>query len=465
MSTLVTWIKRQARRVAESRSLFGGGVNGPGSGLGAMLPSPVLSGVAVTPETALTMTAVFACINVISTDVASLPLEVKRRLRGGGKVPVRNDPRYELLYCEPNDDTTPMRFFQAYVGHRLGWGNAYAEIDRVRKGPAVGLPGALFLHSPRPMDTYPVKTRDGRLFYKVDAGRRELRAEDVLHHAGLGWDGVLGYSPIALARQAIGLGIGQEEHGASFYGNACSPKGALEVAKKLSPEGFRNLRESYEAVHMGTHNAHRLMILEEGTKFVPYSIDPVDAQYLESRKFQVIEICRIYRVPPHKVGDWSQSHLANVEEANIDYRNTTLGPETQSFRQECDRKLFTRRERAHGLHVAHDFVALMQGDSKARTAYYKERFATGSMSPDMIAEAEGDNPLPDGIGSKFYIPMNLIELGAEPPAAAAPPKTAAAEETPPAGAESLPDEGRALPGSQCDTTSHVIIPPAGEGHQ
>lgn len=410
MAKTVPRVLRLARRSSESRSLTGGGI---GSGMSAYLPSPVLSGVAVTPETALTLTPAFACMNVIATDVASLPLEVKRKRREGGTTPVPRDPRYNLVYCEPNSDTIAPRFFQSLIGHRLGWGNGYSEVVRYRSGTLAGLPAELHLLSPKPGDTYSVRTRAGKLIYKVDGGRRELLAEDVIHHAGFGWDGLTGYSPVAVARQAIGLGLGQEQYGAGFYGNSCSPKGVLKVARKLNPDAIRNLRESVEAVHQGTYNAHRMMVLEEGMDLAPYSINPVDAEYLESRKFQVIEICRIFRVPPHKIGDWSQSHLANVEEANIDYRNTTLGPESWFLRQELNRKLFTARERAHGLHVAHDFKALMQGDSKARTAYYKERFATGSISPDQIAEAEGDNPLPDGIGSHFYIPMNLTRLGDE----------------------------------------------------
>jgi HK97 family phage portal protein len=392
----------------EQRSLLGGG---PATGLSAFLPAPVLSGVAVTPDTALTFTAAFACINVVATDMGALPLLLRLQRPGEGTVDVPGDDRYQLLYCEPNANVPAARFFQALIGHRLGWGNGYSEIDRVKSGRKAGMPGALHLLSPKPSDTYAVRTRGGRLAYKIDGGRRELLAEDVVHHAGLSWDGLTGYSPVALARQAVGLGIAQEQHGAAFYGNSCSPKGAIEVAKKLTPEACRNIRESIEAVHQGTFNAHRLMILEEGMKFNPYSIDPVDAQYLESRKFQVLEVCRIYRVPPHKVGDWSQSHLANVEEANVDYRNTTIGPESTFLRQELSRKLLTRDERARGYRLDHDFVSLLQGDSKARMEYWKERFATGSASPDMIAEAEGDNPLPEGIGQHFYIPMNLQRLG------------------------------------------------------
>lgn len=385
----------------------GGAWGGPVMGMSSFLPSPVMSGVAVTPELSLAFAPVFAAIGVISTDVAVLPLRAMRRSREGGRRPATAHPAFDLVYCEPNRNTSSMRFRQSQTGHALGWGNGFAEI--VRDG--VGYPRELHLLSPKPTDTWPERTRDGRIFYNVDGGRRTLLGEDVLHVAGLGWDGLSGYSPIALQRQAVGLGIAQEQFGASFYGNGSTPRGALKVKKRLNPEGIRNLRESFEAVHQGTVNANRLAILEEGTEWENISINPVDAQYLESRKFQVVEIARIYRVPPHKIGDYSQAHLANLEASNLDYLNTTLIQWITCWEQELDRKLLTRRERAHGLHFAHDLTALLRGDMKSRAEYYRARFDVGSLSPDEIRDREGDNPLEGGAGRATYVQLNLAKLG------------------------------------------------------
>jgi HK97 family phage portal protein len=429
-------VLERARHRAEHRSgyypaMWPGAAGGSSAGSSAFLPAPVLSGVAVTPETALTFAAVFAAINVLASDTASLPLEVVRR-RAGGRAPVTSHPATEVLGSAPNDDTTPFRYFQACMGHVLGWGNSYSEIER----DAGGYPVALHILSPRPADTWPVRTKGGVLQYAADGGRRTVAAEDVLHLAGLSWDGLIGYSPVALQRQTMGLGIAQVEFGAAFYGNGTSPRGALKVARRLSPEGKRNLRESWEGVHSQTVNAHRLAILEEGTEWQNISISPVDAEYLESRRFQVIEVARIYRIPPHKIGDYSQAHLANVEASNIDYLNTSLMCWLVMIQQELNRKFFTRRERAHGLRITHDLTALLRGDMQARANYYKTRFDIASLTPDEIREREGDNPYPGEVGNTAYRPLNLAPLGAPPPPPAPETPEAPVDDAAPAGTPS-----------------------------
>ena len=447
----ITAKARTAQRLGLNRramSLSGssGPWGGPVMGMSSFLPAPVMSGVAVTPETSLTFVAVFAAVNVISTDVASLPLRTLRTLRTGGRVRVPAHPTYNLVYLEPNENTTSMRFRQALMGHVLLWGNGYAEIERLKDGT----PAALHPLSPKPNDTWAEKNRHGQMVYQIDGGRRSLLPENVVHIAGLGWDGLSGYSPIALARQAVGLGIAAEQFGASFYGNGSSPRGALQVKKRLTPEGIRNLREGWEAVHQGTVNANRTAILEEGTEWKGIGMSPQDAQFLDSRKFQVVEIARLYRLPPHKLGDYSQAHLANLEASNLDYLATTLGPWVEVWEQQFNSKLFTRRERAHGLHVSHDLTALLRGNMQARADYYQRRFMMGSISPDEIREREGDNPI-GGPASKTYVQMQLVPLGTEPKAAITEPGAestnvetpddqtpATPKDTPPAEAENTP---------------------------
>ena len=394
-----------AMRKSSSRSVDGSGYPGGSFGMTASLPAPVLSGIAVTAETALTAPAVWACINVLATDAAKLPLQVKREKSGGGRVLVKNDPRYNLVYCEPNKNTTSMRFRQALYGHRHGWGNGYAEI--VRRN---GLPVELHLHSPRPMDTWPEKSKSGTVWYQVDGGRRQVRGEDMIHVAGFGWNGLVGYSAIAMHRQAVGYSLAVQQFGAAFYGNAATPRGALKLKKNLNPEGLRNLRESFNSVHQDTTNAHRLLILEEGTEYEQISVDPHDAEYVATMQFLVIEICRIFRVPPHKVMDFSQAGSAYraLEETNLDFFISTLMPELEGVEQEFNRKLFTSRERAHGLHVAHDLSALLRGDMKGRMAYLRGRLEAGSITPDQISEREGDGPVPGG--KRYYLTKGLVPL-------------------------------------------------------
>jgi HK97 family phage portal protein len=370
------------------------------AGMGGFLPPPVMSGISVTPETALTFTAVFSAINVLSTDVAGLPLEVWTTMPTGGRKRVPTDPRYDLLYCEPNEDSTSIRFRTAQMGHALAWGNSYSAIERLGDGT----PAALRLLSPRPNDTRPERTRSGRLVYTTEGGRGpSLPAEDVIHVAGLGWDGLVGFSPIAMARQAIGLGIAAEQFGASFFGNGSTPKGVLKKPGKMNPEAMQRLRTQWEAVHQGTVNANRVAVLEEGLEWQNISIAPEDAQFLETRKFQVLEIARLYNLPPHKIGDYSMAHLANLEESNVDYLNTTLRPWLEAIEQELNRKFFSRDERARGLHVRHDMTALLRGNTAARTARNQAMRNGGALSADDWRTDEGQNPIGPEQGGDLYI--------------------------------------------------------------
>lgn len=379
----------------------------PAVGVGVFLPPPVLSGIAVTPETALTFAAAYACINTIATDCSTLTLNVHRRLPGGGVRLELGDARQELVCTDPDGETTAQRFRQALFGHVLGWGNGYAEVERFNGGD----PAALHILSPRPTDTRPSRTPiTKQLFYELDGGRRSLPPENILHVAGLGWDGLVGYSPIAFNRQAVGLGIAQEQFGAALYGNASSPKGALKYPGKLTKEAMQRLRESWESVHQGTVNAHRLAILEQGMEWQNISINPQDAEYLAGRAFQVLEMCRIFRVPPHKIGDYSHAHLTNIEESNIDYTATTLRPWLVALEQEWTRKLFSRAERRAGLHVEHDMGDLLRGNMAARAAYYGGLFQKAAISPNEIRAREGLNPIPGG--DQYFIPVNnLAPLG------------------------------------------------------
>ncbi len=417
------------------------------AGMGAFLPPPVMSGISVTPETALTFTAYFAGVNNLSTDIASLPLEVWKTGRSGRKR-VPTDPRYDIVYCEPNEDTTSIRFRTAQMGHVISWGNSYSEIERWGNGD----PAALHLLSPKPQDTRPVRSRSGKLFFLTEGGRGPtLRAEDVLHVAGMGWDGMVGYSVVAMGRQAIGLGIAAEQFGASFFGNGSTPRGVLEKDGKLSSEAMERLRENWERVHQGTVNANRIAILEEGLKWKATDVPPEDAQFLETRKFQVLEIARLLNMPPNKLGDYSESHLANLEEANLDYLNCTLRPWLIAVEQEYNRKLFSRDERRRGLHVRHDRSELMRGNTQSRTMRNQAMRNGGALNSDEWREDEGMNPLADGRGKVYvmqgqYRPIDQLGDGSPSPALPAPasnPTSALPDQNPPA--EKDGDESRLAP--------------------
>jgi len=366
-------------------------------GAGYVPPAPVLSGTYVTPQTALGLIAYYSAINVISRDLASLPLDIYRRLRGGGLEVDVEHPYHDLLAWETGDDESSLKFTLDSQGHVLGWGNSYAEITRDSSGLATGL------HLLHPSKTDPKRTTSGRLYYESEQdSKTKYLPENVLHFAGLGFDGVKGYTPAFVARQGIGLGIAAEQFGASLFGNGLVPKGILKTAKKLGPAAVSNLRSSLGTVHQGSQSAHQLLILEEGLEWQDTSINPDDAQFLATRQFQVLEIARLFGLPPHKVGDYSEAHHTNVEEANLDYLATTLRFWLVLREHELNRKLLTRGDRRRFV-IKYDMAELMRGNSTARIAYYQGMRGMGAMSADDILVAEGRNPIGPAKGGDQYL--------------------------------------------------------------
>jgi HK97 family phage portal protein len=354
----------------------------PGQNLGYSLTSPVLSGVTVTPQTALTLASWYAGVNVISTDVAKLPFELRKERRGGGSVPARTDPRFRLVGRKPNERMNAKRYRQMQMGHVLGWGNHYSEILRDGAGMPTGL---VPLH---PGTMKPRTTAGNDLYYRDENTGKSYLPENVLHIAGLGFDGIQGYCAVTLMRQAIGLGIGAEQFGASFFGNGAVPKGMLKTPKRLSDQGAKHLREDFERVHGGPQNANRLAVLEEGLDWVNTQVNPDDAQFLATRQFQVLEIARMLNLPPHKLGDYSQAHLANLEESNTDYLINTLQGWLVAVEAEYDDKLLFEDEKDR-FSFRHDMSALLRGNLQARGTFYQVLKGIGAISADTVAAREG----------------------------------------------------------------------------
>lgn len=406
-----SWLEQRRIR-AEMRSVAGGG---------AVPAAPVLSGTFVTPETAIGLTAVYCALNVISGDVACLPRHVYKTLKGGG-LEIESDHSAEWLLGagDPNEDMGNFRYLQTEMGHVLGRGNGYSEIVR-ENGFPVGLEP---LH---PVKTLPKRTKAGKLYYLLD-NKRELLAEDVLHFAGLGFDGVSGYSAITLCRQSLGVTIATEQHGAAFFGNGAIMGGVLKHPRRLGEAAQSNLRKTINQVHQGTQSAYNLLILEEGMDYQDRGISPEDSQFIEGRQFGVLEVARMFRCPPHKLGDYSQAHLANVEESNLDYLATTILTWVTMLDDEATRKLLTRKERQAGLVVLTDLRALLRGNTATRTAYYQVMRNMGAMSANDIRIAEGANPLPAGRGGDLYVVQGqyvpLEKVGETPVFPAQPPPKA-----------------------------------------
>jgi len=354
------------------------------------------SGKAVNARTAIQMSTVYACVRVIAETIASLPLHVYESNEGGSAKAVKH-PLYRLIHDEPNPEMTSFVWRETMLTHLLLWGNSYSQVIRNGRGQVVGLYPLL--------PDYMEVDRDskGVLTYKytnAEGVSRWLRPEDVLHIPGLGFDGIIGYSPVAMEKNAIGLGISAEEYGNKFFSNGARPSGILTHPNTVKDPAA--LRASWNAAYGGTSNASRVAVLEEGMTFTPLSMPNNEAQFLETRRFQVEEICRIYRVPPHMVGDLSRATFSNIEHSSIDFAVHTIRPWLVRIEQAMNRALFPDREKGR-FYVQFNLDGLMRGDYKSRMEGYAIARQNGWMSANDIRELENQNPIPAEDGGDAYL--------------------------------------------------------------
>lgn len=411
----MNWIQRQIGKAlfkyAESRASVqsGGVLSSPASWLEKALigfsSEDEVTGVDITPMTALSVSTYYACILIISEDVAKLPITIVRDTADGKKERLSQHPVHRLLNVAPNPEMTPMSFRSAITAHILGWGNGFAEIIRLGNG--------------RPAELWPMmpdrtvvrRASSGEIVYdytRKDGRRVTLASEDVLHIPGLGFDGIMGYSPISLARQSLALAAAAEKYGASFFGNSSLPKGILEHPAKLGKTSGKNLRDSWEENYRGPGKANRIGILEEGMKFHAISVPPEEAQFLETRQFQVPEICRWFRISPHKVADLSRATFSNIEHLAIEHVTSCLGPWFVRWEQEIRRKLFMQTER--DLYASHNTAALLRGDLKSRYEAYAIGKQWGWFSTNDILRKEDENPIEEG--DVYLVPGNMLNAKA-----------------------------------------------------
>ena len=362
------------------------------------------SGKNVNERSAMQMTAVYACVRILSESIAGLPVHLYQYVDSGSKQKALEHPLYRLLHDEPNPEMTSFVFRETLMTHLLLWGNAYAQIIRNGKGQVV----ALYPLMPNRMSV----DRDdkGHLFYQYQmqdsdaptakSGTVILKPTDVLHVPGLGFDGLVGYSPIAMAKNAIGLSIATEEYGAKFFANGATPSGILEYPGTVkNPEA---IRESWNAGFGGSSNAHKVAVLEEGMKYTPIAISPNEAQFLETRKFQIDEIARIFRVPPHMVGDLEKSSFSNIEQQSLEFVKYTLEPWIVRWEQSLNRALLTETEKA-AYFIKFNVDGLLRGDYQSRMNGYATARQNGWMSANDIRELENLDLIPDELGGNLYL--------------------------------------------------------------
>ena len=368
------------------------------------------AGKAVTERSAMQMTAVYSCVRILAEAVAGLPLHFYKYEDDGSKKKAIDSNLYHLLHDEPNPEMSSFVFRETLMTHLLLWGNAYAQIIRNGKGEIV----ALYPLMPNKMTVD--RDENGILYYSYQRSQEEgkeagtviLRTKDVLHIPGLGFDGLVGYSPIAMAKNAIGLAIATEEYGAKFFANGAAPSGVLEHPGTIKDPA--RLRENWNSTFGGSVNSGKVAVLEEGMKYTPISISPEQAQFLETRKFQINEIARIFRVPPHMVGDLEKSSFSNIEQQSLEFVKYTLDPWIIRWEQSLNRTLLNQEEKKTYF-FKFNVEGLLRGDYQSRMQGYATARQNGWMSANDIRELENLDKISTEDGGDLYlINGNMLPL-------------------------------------------------------
>ena len=381
--------KPQNRTSGSSYSFFMGGTT---------------SGKSVTERSAMQMTAVYSCVRILAEAIAGLPLHLYRYTPDGSKVKAVDHPLYLLLHDEPNPEMSSFVFRETLMTHLLLWGNAYAQIIHNGKGEVV----ALYPLMPNRMSVD--RDKHGQLYYTYTRASDEAKTmtgttvllppSDVLHIPGLGFDGLVGYSPIAMAKNAIGLAIATEEYGAKFFANGAAPSGVLEHPGTIKDPS--RVREAWMSQFGGSANSGKVAVLEEGMKYTPISISPEQAQFLETRKFQINEIARIFRIPPHMVGDLEKSSFSNIEQQSLEFVKYTLDPWVIRWEQSIQRALL-RPEEKKRYFAKFNVEGLLRGDYQSRMNGYAVARQNGWMSANDIRELENLDRIPAEAGGDLYL--------------------------------------------------------------
>jgi HK97 family phage portal protein len=410
---LPAWIKSAYRRLVSASAIAD--LRNPTAWLlNLMAGQQTSAGVTISPSTALEVGAYYACLRLISGDVAKLPLWVYRRLPGDeGKERRPSHPVSRLIHDEFNPTTAAFTGRETLTQWAMGMGNGVALIER----DASQNPTALWPIHPSRIRVEQ-DDKDPRAYWyewrRDDATTAVLFPSEVLHLRGMG-DGLWGFSVAQMAARTLGLATGTEEYASGFLGNGAWSSGYLSHPKALNEKALKNLRDSVAERHQGVSNAFRPMVLEEGMTWQQATVPPEDAQLLETRKFEVEEIARWFGVPPHKIGHLERATFSNIEHQAIDYVNSALMPWLIRWEQEIKRKLFGQR--AGNLFAEHNVTALLRGDSAARAAYYKEMVFTGVYTPNEVRAFENMNASDDEGMDKHWMQsqMSPVDLLADPP--------------------------------------------------
>lgn len=355
--------------------------------------------------TAIKYTAVFACIRVLAETTASVPIMLYRKKEDGDREGRNDLAVYDILHNKPNDEMSPFNFKEQCMWSLNTGGNSVSERLVDRRGNLVGLYPyqAQQLTIDRDPDTK-------KLRYKVNGAKgKTLTRQQVFHIPGPSLDGVIGMSPIQYASAAIRLGRSYEQFGVNFYENGAHASGAFKFPTALKDEAFARLKAELKKNYQGLRNTGTPMILEGGGEFQPFTINPADAQLIENKKFQIEDICRIYRVPLHLVQNLDMATNNNIEHQSLEFVMYTMLPWFKRWEENVNMQLLSPAERRAGYYVEYKLDGLLRGDAKSRAESYALGRQWGWLSVNDIRRLENLSPVPNG--DIYLEPLNMGEAG------------------------------------------------------
>jgi HK97 family phage portal protein len=358
------------------------------------------TGIAITEDSAMRLSAVFGAVRVISETIASLPWEVKQDA-GDSTRSASAHPINKLIH-HPNGMMTDFNFREVCQAHLCLHGNAFIAIRRNEAGQPVKL-------IPVHPDRVEVKVYKDEKFYTIDQGKETFDDTEMIHILGLSFDGIIGKSVIEAARESIGLGLAADQFGGSFFGNGANVSAVLTHPGRLSDDAYKRLMASWQRRYSGLDNAHKTAILEEGMNLQKVSISPQESQFLETRKFGVEDIARFFRIPLAYLGSLENSSTrANIEEQGIQFQRNTILPWVKRWEAEFNRKLFPGQE---DYFIRMNMDGLLRGDISSRYSSYATARQWGWLSVNDIRKHESLDPI-DG-GDIYLQPMNMVEAGTD----------------------------------------------------
>ena len=358
------------------------------------------TGIAITEDSAMRLSAVFGAVRVISETIASLPWMVKQDFEGNTRNAAAH-PINQLIHS-PNGIMTDFNFRETCQAHLCLHGNAFIAIKRNEAGQPIKL-------IPVHPDRVQVKVYKDEKFYTIDDGKETFDDTEMIHIVGLSFDGIVGKSVIEAARESIGLGLAADQFGGSFFGNGANVSAVLTHPGRLSDEAYKRLMASWQRRYSGLDNAHKTAILEEGMNLTKVSISPSESQFLETRQFGVVDIARFFRIPLAYLGSLENSSTrANIEEQGIQFQRNTILPWVKRWEAEFNRKLFPN---GNDYYIRFNMDGLLRGDISSRYSSYATARQWGWLSVNDIRKFEGLDNIDNG--DTYLQPLNMVDVATD----------------------------------------------------